>query len=226
MKKAIFLFLTLVLVSSLSAQDLKLLMGPVVSNYSSKWPSEIIYDWPDGTSSLNPFDNHKTGIAGGFGIEFAISKKMSLEIDSLYFEKGGVFHLDTAIFIGYKEEYELKGLSFPVLLKGRFLPRYFPYVLAGMDFSFILSHERTTWILPEASLIYEEIGRDNLLEYATRRLDMSPVLGIGFEVPLSRGLVFLEGRYQPGLTNIQDIWGDSQYKARTRTLLILVGFKI
>lgn len=225
MKKVIFLVLILVLVSSLSAQDLKLLMGPVVSNYSSKWPNAILYDWPDGTSSLNPFDNHKTGIAGGLGIEFAIGKKMGLEIDSLYFEKGGVFHLGTGFFTTYKEEYELKGLSFPVLLKGRFLPRFFPYVLAGMDFSFILSHERTTWLLPEASVIYEEIGRDNL-ENATRRLDISPVLGIGFEVPLSRGLVFLEGRYQPGLTNIQDFWGDSQYKARTRTLLILVGYKI
>ena len=225
MKKVIFLVLTLVLVSSLSAQDLKLLMGPVVSNYSSKWPNAIPYSWPDMTSSLNPFDNHKTGIAGGFGIEFAIGKKMGLEIDGLYFEKGGVFHSHTYIFTTYKEEYELKGLSFPVLLKGRFLPRYFPYVLAGMEFSFILSHERTTWFRPEASFIYEETGRDNL-EYATRRLGISPVLGIGFEVPLSRGLVFLEGRYQPGLTNIMDWWGDNQYKARTRTLLILVGFKI
>jgi hypothetical protein len=225
MKRLIFIVLSLVFVSFTSAQDFKLVMGPVVSNYSSQWPNVIFAGWQGETSSLNPFDNHKTGIIGGFGVEFAIHKKIALEIDGLYFEKGCVFERVLPLFSSNKVKYELRGLSFPVLLRARLFSHPLPYFLAGMDFSLILSHERTSFLGGEASMTYEEVGNEDL-QLATRRFDIGPVIGIGFEVPLSKGLLSLEGRYQLGLTNILNWYQDDQHKARTRTLLILVAYKI
>ena len=226
MKKITFLVLSLVLVSYVGAQDFKLFMGPVVSNYSSQWPNMIFPEWQGDTSSLNPFDNHRTGIVGGFGVEFTINKKLAVEIDGLYFEKGSVFIFeptDEVIFFeSYKVEYKLRSLSFPIFLKARPFSFPLPYFLAGADVSLNLSHERTSFQMPEAGSVWNAVGQEDL-SFVTRNIAMGAVFGIGLEAPLKKGLLSLEARYQLGITNIMMRFGDA---LRTRSLLLIVGYKI
>lgn len=220
MKKIIFIVSVFFLALSANAQNFKFILGPVFSNYSSQWPVDYPENW-DMKSSLNPFDNSRTGVAWGLGVEFAINKKLTMEVNSLYFEKSCLFESYLGFFTPLMK-YSLRGVSFPVLIKARFFHRPYSYFITGLDFSFFISHEQIQLI----KYLYEatEVGRKDLM-WATRKFDPGLVLGIGFEVPISKGSVFLEGRYQYGFTNLNR-WSDGQYKARTRTLLIVSGFKI
>lgn len=225
MRKYLFIILILVFVSGVYGQEFKLIAGPIISNYSDGWPNGFL-PLPifAGNANLNLFKNNKTGLLAGFGIEFALNKNIALELDGLYFHKGSSFVQHTMIFTSYKEVYNLSGLNFPMLVKIKFLPRPFPYLLGGGEFSLILSHTRINFFRGEAELRYREISRDDLID-ATKKVDFGPVFGLGFEIKISKGVLFFEGRYNLGLRNLLNWYDIQEPKIKTCSLVIITGFK-
>jgi len=65
---------------------------------------------------------------------------MLLEFDFLYFQKGS--KTESNDFPYLKSEYILNVISIPVLLRYQFLYDSSPYVLAGLEISSVISHEK------------------------------------------------------------------------------------
>src|SRR5512137_1284802 len=107
MRRALVLLLLLAAAVSVEAAQVKVFLGPTISSYTGRWPSDI-FPGPMGRSTgLNPFANGQTGTLEGFGIDFPIGKRFSLEIDGLYFTMGSTFTQPTAVFSVLREDYKL-----------------------------------------------------------------------------------------------------------------------
>jgi hypothetical protein len=225
MKRALILFLLLATVASVQAAQIKVFLGPTISSYTGRWPSEIFPNPMGRPSGLNPFLNGRTGTLEGFGIEFPISKRFSLEIDGLYLTMGSIFTEPTLFFAVQREIYDIESLNAPILVKFRPRQGPFPYLLAGVDFGFILANARTSLILPEADVIYQEIAREDLM-LATQKFEIEPVLGIGLEISVLKQSVFAEVRYRLGLMNMIQGFPGSGAAARIRSLCFCVGYQM
>lgn len=225
MRKAFTLLLLFAAVASVEAAQVKVILGPAISSYTGRWPSDIFPNPMGKETGFNPFNNGRTGTLEGFGIEFQISKKFSLEIDGLFFTMGSTFTEPTAIFTVQREIYTLETLSAPLLVKFRPGQGLFPYLLAGVDVDFVLTHARTSLILPEAGVIYHELMREDLMP-ATRLLDLEPVLGIGVEIAVLKKVVFAEIRYRLGVWNMIKGFPGSGATARLRSLCFMLGYQM
>ncbi len=220
MKKYLLVFLILVFVSGVEAQEFKIIAGPIISNYSNMWPSGIIY--PDS----NFVKDFKTGLLGGFGIEFTLNKNIAFELDGLYFQKGITFVKRTLPSYTRKEIYNLNGFNFPLFVKIKPFPGPSLYILGGVELSMILSHTRINLSNRLSGLIFWKVSSADLID-ATKKVNFGPVFGLGFEIKVSRALFFLEGRYSIGLRNLLHQYYDYySVKIKTRDLVIIVGFKI
>jgi len=196
----------------------------MISNYTEKWPREGY--WIQNAGFLrNPFKNSKTGFLAGAGIEFALEKNVAIEIDGLYFHKGSSFLYAWPTPTSQIEEiYDMHGVSFPILLKIKLIPRPFPYLLGGGELSLIFSHAKVTK-KTEISIrrgTWENISED------TAKADFGLVLGIGFEMKVSKALLFFEGRYNVGQENLYKghAYINERPRIKTCALEILTGFKI
>ncbi len=162
----------------------------------------------------------------GCGIEFALTRNVSIEIDGLYFQKGSSIQklyspLESGVELAIIDlllSYNLEGISIPLLLKIKFLSGSSPYILGGGEFSFILSHGYQTIIEGRT------VDRTNIKEF-TQSFDYGLVLGAGFEVKMETTSFFIEGRYYPGLRNI--IKGSIDWEsAKITSVALILGFKI
>jgi hypothetical protein len=218
MKKYLFIILILILVSGVEAQEFKIIAGPIITNYSNLWPFGII--GPDS----NFVKDFKTGLLAGFGIEFRLNKNIAFELDGLYFQKGIAIVEHTPISYSFKEVFNLNGFNFPLLVKINPFTGQSPYMLGGVQLSLILSHARTNLRLFPDELEWRESWKEDLID-VTKKADFGPVFGLGFEIKLSRGLLFFEGRHSIGLNNLlKHIY--YSYKIRNRDLVIIIGYKI
>lgn len=225
MKKIFLIILIFIFVSGAYGQQFKLMGGPTISNYSDSWPSGIY--WIENTGYFrSPFQNSKTGFLGGIGIEFALNKNVAFELEGLYFQKGSTFDLLFYMPFPGKETYNMNGISFPLLVRVKFLPRPFPYVTGGSEFSLILSHSR---MIKKYTIGGYIETREDLLKY-TKKIDFGLVFGIGFELKVSNVLCFFEGRYNLGQRNLHTWPPEIIYlyppKIKTCALQIIGGFKI
>jgi len=224
MKKYMRIFLVLFFFSGAFAQQLKILGGPMISNYSEKWPIES--PWLQNAGFFrSPFKHSKTGFLAGIGIEFALEKNIAVEIDGLYFHKGSSFLYAWPTPTSQKEDiYDMHGVSFPLLLKIKLFPRPLPYVLGGGELSLIFSHAKLTKKIEISTSrgTWENISED------TEKADFGLVFGMGFEMKVSKALFFFEGRYNLGQENIYkgQVYITERPRIRTCALEILAGFKI
>jgi hypothetical protein len=221
MKKSSAFVLFLCLVSSGQAQQFKLFGGPAVSHYSDEWP-------PSGgiwlaNSRLNPFENRRIGFMAGCGVEVALTRMVSVELDGFYFQKGSAFEPRDAFYYSYQDSYVLSGFSAPLLLKLKLLPGPFPYFLGGLEFSYVLAHTKIRSYRPEAGPEWTEL-KENLMD-RTHRFDFGPVAGLGLEAKLAGVSLFLEARYSLGLVDLSVGHGFFWPKIRTSSLVLLSGFK-
>ncbi len=97
--------------------------------------------------------------------------------------------------------------------------------MAGGDVTLILTHRRWSFLLYNYD--YDDQwtltgGED--FDPSTRKWDFGPVVGLGIEIPISKGAVILEGRYRVGLTNLYR--GTEDAKVMTRTFQIIVGYRL
>ncbi len=221
MKKCLFIILIFIFASGAYAQQIKIFGGPIISNYTEKWPPLYGGVFLDASFFRSPFQNSKTVFTVGIGIECALNKIIAIEVDAQYFQRGSFFeyyYSDQLWEATIKETYNMKGIGFPILVKAKFLPPPFPYIFGGCELSLILSHSRTTWHNDYIS----ERKRD-ILEYTVRD-DFALIFGCGFEMKISKLKFFLEGRYNLGQNNL--FARSYPPSIKITALQIIVGFKI
>lgn len=162
------------------------------------WFEEVDADWAPGF-----------GVAGGFGIEFDLTYRTLLEIDLLYFQKGGFLE-----FTDLKEKHILQTVSVPVLMRGKFFYGSSPFLVGGVEISGVISYKAR-----------ENGGEAVDLAGSVRRLDFGIVGGAGYEHELQNDLfIFLEMRVHAGLRNLFiDPQGGKQRK--TMAIVLLFGVR-
>lgn len=217
MKKFLLVLLIFSFVSVANAQEMKIMLGGSFSHYKI---------WPDLQFTNFYLDDYsyeisfKSGLLLGIGIEFSLSKRIAIEVDALYFQKGSkiqrVFPLlemshDT-------EDLNLDAFSILSLIKFRFFPGSSPYVFAGGELSHVYSDRESpsAWIIP-----YEEMDTFNI----KRSFDYGLVFGAGFEMKEKIFTFFIEGRYHLGLGNIAKEPVDWE-SVKTRAFALIFGIKI
>lgn len=128
------------------------------------------------------------GAGGVFSIQ--LHRNISIQLEPMYMKEGGL----------YKEEGELElkttssVLALPLFLKVGVGDKIRPYVLAGPTISYILDSNMET----EMAGLLLQGDLDNILH----RTAFGVSFGAGLGVSLWKGTLFIEGRYQSGLTNI------------------------
>ena len=85
MKKFLFILLILSFVLEANAQEIKFFFGGSLSQYKIR-PELQFYAF--GIDEYSYEISYKNGFLLGIGIEFALSKKLALEFNALYFQKG------------------------------------------------------------------------------------------------------------------------------------------
>ncbi len=228
MKKIIFfILLTTILALSAQAFEFKRIIGLMSSSYSARWP-EFLYSW-EAENSLNPFREGRISIFGGVGLGFILRPKLELEFDVLYKEIGSTYEYETPYFYRGKYDYRMAMLSLPLLVKYCFLKISQPYLIAGLDYSFILWHRCQVFSMPEGRSFYEKII-DADLEEQTEKSDLALVLGAGVEIPVNRSKVNLEVRYEIGSRNLyKGPWfsvTEPCPAVRSRQFMLVLGYSI
>jgi len=198
MKKAlpVILFFSL---ASMGYADFKIMGGFNLSKYRVSGGNEEL-EW-----------NNKPGFAAGLGFERNLNPLLLVEFNVLYFKKGSKVK---SAADASQWTYNLNVVSVPVLFRSKFLYDSSPYVVAGVEFSFITSHQVKSGDLEPLDI------KDR-----TQSFDFGLVFGGGFELKLQdRLFLFVEGRYQLGIRNIVNDPSDPQSR-KTKALLILVGVR-
>lgn len=190
-------FVLVLALTSSSLADFKILAGLNLSKYSVSGDSGLEWDT-------------KLGFTAGVGFEKNLNPLMLIEFDVLYFQKGS----KADMVDGSRWTYKLNVLSVPLLFRSKLLYDSSPYAVAGVELSFITSHQ---------------IGLGDLepvdFKDSTTSFDFGVVLGGGFELKLEERLfLFIEGRYHKGMRNIIiDPSGSQSWK--TNALLIILGIR-
>jgi len=193
MKKVVLIFLTIILISTTHAYGFKFMVGGHLAKYAVG-PEGAGVEW-----------KNKTGFIVGGGIELFSVPHISLEIEGLYFRKGSKVEI-----IGVEGDYTLDVISIPALVKIKILPGPSPYVLAGGEFSYILTHKLD--------------GVD--IKNTTKSIDYGVIFGAGYEMSMPGASLFFEGRYHLGLANILKDPLDPDASIKTKALVVIVGIKI
>jgi len=148
----------------------------------------------------------KPGHLFGLGFEWG-SGRLNCEVDALYFLKTGAYPSR-----GW--DYEMGEISVPFMAKYKFLSRSTPFVLAGCEAAYVLSHKQRPG--PSGGdTVYDMI--DN-----TRRIDYGLVVGAGFALELGALSLELSGRYHHGLAKVSGL-GYREYDLQTREWVVVLG---
>jgi hypothetical protein len=151
---------------------------------------------------------------GGIGYELGFSN-FGLELDLMYFPNGCITE---GKFLGYNVKSTLwgSGLGAVLLAKVRFIPGSTPYFLAGADVGYIMHQKLKT---EEAGYSAETDELEN-----TNRAIYGLDFGAGYELDMGGFFLFLEGRYNLGLSNlIKKPQGDESVKSNA--INIIAGLK-
>lgn len=224
-KKALFVALTTVLLAAPAAsapgalvRDIKLYGGATSVRYSVP---------PDGIMipEVRFVMRHLRRAVTGVGVDLALNRLLSLDIGIQYVEKGArapLQYLNGPLM--EKNVYKMGQVSIPAAFKLRFLPESTPYILAGGELAYVLSHKLTVYPDPMLPVMPYMVD----LKSETRRVDLSAMAGAGIEVVYKRLGLFAEVRYHLGLINLNNGAGGylADYQTiKTRALCLVAGIK-
>jgi len=146
------------------------------------------------TFAQEPGDDHDIlsrtffGAGGVFSIQ--LHRNISIQLEPMYMKEGGLYRGEG--------DPELKVtssvLTLPLFLKVGMGDKIRPYVIAGPTISYILDSEMEAEM---AGLVLRGDMKDII-----KRTTFGVSFGAGLGVPLWKGTLFIEGRYQSGLTNV------------------------
>jgi hypothetical protein len=201
-------------------------LGPDIKLYggaTSSWYSEP----PDGLMipEVSFAIRHLRRAVAGIGVDLPLNRLLSLDFGIQYIGKG------TRAPLQYqngplveRHVYKLDQVSVPVGLKLRFLPESTPYVVAGGELAYVLSHKLTVYSDPMLPVMPYTVD----LKGETRRTDLSAMAGAGIEVVHKRLCMFAEARYYLGLANLNNGAGgylDDYPTIKTRAFCLVAGIK-
>lgn len=218
MKKVLFILLLILLVPGAHAHDIKFMLGGSLSKYKI-WP-ETYFDSDRGDDYSYEISTKK-GFLLGAGIEFNLARYISLEVDALYLQMGTEaqrFYSLLEIYVA-PQKYTLHVITIPILLRIKFLRGSSPYILGGHEWSLVLLHG---W----RSFLDGLTGDFTSITESTETLESGLVYGGGFEMRLRETSLFIEVRYHYGLNNITRGAQIDWETAKTRTIVLIAGFKI
>ena len=215
---AFFLSVSIMLVSTVYAQEFKFIGGVNTSEYITGNHIHLLHSTVPISAPLNADSYYKWGYKSGFligaGVEYPLNKKISIEIDVLYFQRGSKFKLIDVP--NWEKIYSLNVISFPILIKIKPYTYTSPYIVGGGEFSIVLSHQD--------EVTFEDNVTINNIRWRTKSCYTGLVLGGGFEIKLLKFFVFIEGRYHLGLNDIQKEprhWESM----RTNSMALIIGLK-
>jgi hypothetical protein len=144
---------------------------------------------------LNP--KNSTGLALGALLEIGLGERFAIQPEVNLVAKG--YRLDDDGFSDYTEKFNY--LEVPLLLKLRFGGENIGvYLAAGPSFGYALSgHKKGTTIF--GGQVDEDIDFDQDL---LKRTDFGAQAGIGINLGLGPGALFVDGRYLLGFTDLND----------------------
>lgn len=190
----IFLFLlagfSLFPADALNAHWRKLLGGMSWGKYTSDWETGNCF---------------KPGYLFGLGIEGG-SGWLNYEVNILYF-------LKTNSYASRGWDYELGEISVPIMAKIKMLRRSTPFLLAGVEAAYILSHKQKSAF--GNGPVYDMM--DN-----TRRLDYGLVIGTGYDLDVGGLTLEISGRYHHGLAKVSG-FSYHEYEFQTREWVVALG---
>ncbi|PKA84305.1 outer membrane protein with beta-barrel domain [Ulvibacter sp. MAR_2010_11] len=142
--------------------------------------------------------SNRTGFVAGIFAGGKFNDNVGLQADLLYSQQGAEFE---------GEKFELNYVNVPIVLK------YFIFqglnIQAGPQFGFIVDDNTQS--------LFGEIFNDA----ATKDFDLSGVVGLGYDLPLG---LRVDGRYNFGLSDVFENFGDSKSKNSVVTLSIGYSF--
>jgi len=216
----LFLFLSFVFISEIQAQQIKLLGGNNFSRYAFSPDTYMGIDWDTGIE-FRIKSNLKNGLLIGLGLEFSLNKYLGFEMDILYSQKGCHSQVFRADIPDRTTDYSLNAISLPLLLKIKLKPVSSPYVLCGLECSYILSHNSKV----TNEHVVEPYQYDQDLMEQTSKSDFGYILGGGFEIKIQRITFFVEGRFYFGLKNIMSEPYPVE-SVNTKSEMLFFGFKL
>lgn len=176
----------------------------------------------------NQYMKRKAGFLGGLG--FDMGKRIGLEIDLFYMQKGITYSgsiSDQGVTYSGEAKVMVNEVCAPVLLKFKFMPGSTPFIVVGGEIAFVLSN-KVDWSFTDPDTHQLKSGTQDLIDY-TNRIDYGLVFGAGYELKMGGGSLVLQGRYHLGLANILKTDSTSQVNSsswtKTNAIVILVGYK-
>jgi len=174
----VLLLAAVFLLSPLYSQtSIGIIGGPAAANFSTDDDESDIY-------SMAAY-----GIGGV--LEFGFTPIAALRFEPMFLQKGAESDVYIDDFYEFTGMYKINYLEIPVLLKAEF---YIPYVFAGPSIGLLLNSKLVT----EAEQGNASIDTKDV----TESMDVSAVVGAGLNFSFGLVSLFLEGRYQLGLTDI------------------------
>ncbi len=139
----------------------------------------------------------RTAMGVGGLLEIGLGEKVALRFEPMYLQKGGEFDEIDADLGAVKFSTKTADVEVPILLKldlSSTATR--PYLIAGPTIGIIV----TSKIELSAPGVSAEIDIDEI----TKSTELAFTLGGGVSFPAGKSVLFLEGRYAFGLTDIVD----------------------
>jgi len=197
-KKILVMLFLVMLIRAVQASEIKAMVGPNWSKYL--FSSEI--------DSLAR--QQKTGYGIGLGWALALSRKMKLEVNALFNEKGANAALEYSPGKTIPGLYKNTSISFPFLYKYQFQEKASPYVALGPEIVFILSHY----------LQFPTDGEKLDISDNTRKNVLAINFVLGYEYPLGQWSLFAEIRYNRWLSNFLT---GSEASVKSESVAIMLG---
>ncbi|MBL1214026.1 MAG: PorT family protein [Ignavibacteriae bacterium] len=176
--------------------------GLNIANLSNSYADETFY---------------KNGLVLGAVLDYNINEKTSVRFEPRYTQKGQV---NRRIFIDAEAENKIKLNYFelPIYLTYNFTnTKISPYILGGLNFSYLLSAEMESKYLS----FFSEQEINTVSNISNKSWDYSLEAGIGFEYKITSKIsTLVDIRYSYGLVNNQP----GMKNNRTRGIQFLMGY--
>ena len=179
--------------------------------------------------SITNYDVQSRTLFGAGGIiGISVNEYLSLQLEPMYLQKGGIYTRPPTPDMRIGSNH----IELPLLVKAGIGDKVRPYIMGGVSMSFVLN----------ASIEVELAGRtwEGDLAQILKGSEFGALFGAGISLQVWKSVIFLEGRYALGLTNLNKggslnltsgglvLSGpqtDPQDEIKTKGIQIMVGFQ-
>jgi len=171
--------------------------------------------------------DRKAGICAGGFLTFQVTPNLAIQPELLYAQRGGKYVTNATNEMGevtgeVDANYNFDYLELPVLLRvsatggGKVSPAFF----AGPSLAFKLSSTSSA----SGDPVLQDVSNEESDMEWIRSTDLRLTFGAGLDIDAGSNTIFLEGRYDVGLSNLNDSEGPAVMKHRIITILAGIGF--